>query len=175
MFSIHHDGQAREELTLDLDEIARAGARRMLAHALEAEVDVYIEAAKDQRDENGHALVVRNGHAKEREILCGTGAVKVKASRVIQECDRATLHASLAEGYGGVASALPAWAFDRGLHPGIGGVFRHGSWPVGCDYHPPGPRVARGAQAVHGPLSFRAGVRLRVGRRRPHWGKARKR
>ena len=54
----------------------------MLAHALEAEVDAYIEAAKDQRDEDGHALVVRNGHAKEREILCGTGAVKVKAPRV---------------------------------------------------------------------------------------------
>ena len=82
MLSIHHDGQAREELSLDLDEIARAGARRMLAHALEAEVDAYIEAAKDQRDEDGHALVVRNGHAKEREILCGTGAVKVKAPRV---------------------------------------------------------------------------------------------
>ena len=79
MFSIHHDGQAREELSLDLDEIARAGARRMLAHALEAEVDAYIEAAKDQRDENGHALVVRNGHAKEREVLCGAGAVEVKA------------------------------------------------------------------------------------------------
>lgn len=82
MFSIHHDGQAREDLTLDLDEIARAGARRMLAHALEAEVDAYVEAAKDQRDENGHALVVRNGHAKEREILCGAGAVELKAPRV---------------------------------------------------------------------------------------------
>jgi hypothetical protein len=46
MFRLHHDGEAREELTLDLDEIARAGARRMLAHALEAEVDSYIEAAK---------------------------------------------------------------------------------------------------------------------------------
>ena len=82
MFSIHHDGEAREGLTLDLDEIARAGARRMLAHALEAEVDAYIEAAKDQRDENGRALVVRNGHAKEREILCGAGAVEIKAPRV---------------------------------------------------------------------------------------------
>jgi putative transposase len=82
MFSIHYDGQAREELTLDLDEIARAGARRMLAHALEAEVDAYIEAAKDQRDKNGHALVVRNGHANEREILCGAGAVELKAPRV---------------------------------------------------------------------------------------------
>jgi putative transposase len=82
MFSIHHDVEAREELTLDLDEIARAGARRMLAHAVEAEADAYIEAAKDQRDVNGHALVVRNGHAKEREILCRAGALELKAPRI---------------------------------------------------------------------------------------------
>ena len=69
MRRIHQEEKAREELTLDLDEIARHGARRMLAQALEAEVDAYIETAKDQRDGNGHALVVRNGRAREREIL----------------------------------------------------------------------------------------------------------
>jgi hypothetical protein len=36
----------REQFTLDLDEIARRGARRMLAEALEAEVQTYIEAAR---------------------------------------------------------------------------------------------------------------------------------
>src|SRR5215217_2154345 len=30
----------------------------------------------------GHALVVRNGHAREREVLLGAGAVEVKAPRV---------------------------------------------------------------------------------------------
>jgi transposase-like protein len=54
----------------------------MLAEALEAEVEAYIEAAKDQRDEDGRALVVRNGHAREREILLGAGKVEVKAPRV---------------------------------------------------------------------------------------------
>ena len=82
MFRVHQDDEAREELALDLDEIARQGARRMLAQALEAEVNVYIEAASDQRDERDHALVVRNGHAREREILCGAGAVEVRAPRV---------------------------------------------------------------------------------------------
>jgi putative transposase len=67
---------------LDLDEIARAGARRMLAEALEAEVADYIEAAREQRDEQGRALVVRNGYAREREVLLGAGAVEVKAPRV---------------------------------------------------------------------------------------------
>jgi transposase-like protein len=69
-------------MLLDLDEIARQGARRMLAEALEAEVDAYIETARGERDENGHALVVRNGHANEREVLLGAGSVAVKAPRV---------------------------------------------------------------------------------------------
>ena len=67
---------------LDLDEIARQGARRMLAEALEAEVRDYIEAATAERDELGRALVVRNGYAREREILCGAGSVEVRAPRV---------------------------------------------------------------------------------------------
>ncbi len=50
MFRVHQDKMAREELMLDLDEIARQGARRMLAQALEAEVEAYLDAAKDQRD-----------------------------------------------------------------------------------------------------------------------------
>ncbi len=41
MRSIHHDEGAREDLSVDLDEIARQGARRMLAQALEAEVEAY--------------------------------------------------------------------------------------------------------------------------------------
>ena len=45
---------------LDLDELAHQGARKMLAQALEAEVEAYLDAARDQRDKNGHALVVRN-------------------------------------------------------------------------------------------------------------------
>ena len=44
MHRLHQDEAKREELLLDLDEIARAGARRMLAEALEAEVQEYIEA-----------------------------------------------------------------------------------------------------------------------------------
>jgi transposase-like protein len=67
---------------LYLDEIARQGARRMLAEALEAEVQDYLDAARGERDEQGRALVVRNGHANEREILCGAGEVEVKAPRV---------------------------------------------------------------------------------------------
>lgn len=67
---------------LTLDEIAREGARRMLVTALEAEVATYIEAHHDARDENGCALVVRNGKGRERQVTMGSGAVRVRAPRV---------------------------------------------------------------------------------------------
>jgi transposase-like protein len=65
-----------------LDEIAREGARRMLAAALRAEADAYIDQFVDERDEDGHRLVVRNGHAEPRTVLCAAGAVEVHAPRV---------------------------------------------------------------------------------------------
>lgn len=82
MQRLHQNAEAREQPMLDLDEIIRAGAKRMLAQALEAEVQDYLDAAKGQRDEQGHALVVRNGHAPQREVLCGAGSVALKAPRV---------------------------------------------------------------------------------------------
>jgi transposase-like protein len=82
MERIHQDEHDREQAMLDLDEIVRQGARRMLAEALEAEVRDYIEAARSERDEQGRALVVRNGYAKERKVLCGAGSVEARAPRV---------------------------------------------------------------------------------------------
>jgi transposase-like protein len=54
----------------------------MLAAALEAEVDAYIEGLVDELDENGHRLVVRNGHAEARTVTTGAGAIGVQAPRV---------------------------------------------------------------------------------------------
>ncbi len=82
MDRIHHDDEAREGFMPDLDEIAREGARRMLACALKAEVESYVEAAGGERDGKGRALVARSGYAREREVVLGAGSVKVKAPRV---------------------------------------------------------------------------------------------
>lgn len=65
-----------------LDEIVRAGARRMLAAALEAEVAAYIQAHKDERDQSGRAMVVRHGKGKERTIQSGAGQMEIQAPRV---------------------------------------------------------------------------------------------
>jgi len=64
-----------------LDEIAREGARRLLAQALELEVAEYLETHQ-ARDANGHALVVRNGKARPRQITLGSGTVQIQAPRV---------------------------------------------------------------------------------------------
>jgi hypothetical protein len=56
-----------------IDEIVREGARRMLAEVLQAEVDAYIAAFRDQRDEAGRRLVVRNGSHQPREVLTTAG------------------------------------------------------------------------------------------------------
>ncbi|MFL6226479.1 MAG: IS256 family transposase [Actinomycetes bacterium] len=76
------DEAARAELHADLDELAREGARRMLAAALEAEVDDYLVVHAAERDEGGRRLVVRNGHARQREVTTVAGAVAVRAPRV---------------------------------------------------------------------------------------------
>ena len=44
-----------------IDGIVRAGARLMLAAALQAEVADSIDRFSDEVDENGHRPVVRNG------------------------------------------------------------------------------------------------------------------
>ena len=58
--------EGNDEVTVTLDELAREGARRMIAAALEAEVEQYVTSLVDEVGEDGKRLVVRNGHAKER-------------------------------------------------------------------------------------------------------------
>ena len=82
MLRVVTDEPTGEHLPSVLDEIVREGARRMLAAALEAEVDAYIEAHTDERDERGKRLVVRNGHAEPRSITTGAGSVEIEAPRV---------------------------------------------------------------------------------------------
>jgi transposase-like protein len=65
-----------------LTGILREGAQKLLAQAIEAEVDAHIEAHKELRGERGHRLVVRNGHKDERELQTGAGPVTVRQPRV---------------------------------------------------------------------------------------------
>ena len=82
MLRVVQDEAARAEFAGVLDEIVRDGARRMLAAALEFEVDSYVTAATGERDDKGHALVTRNGKARARTVVTGAGALEIRAPRV---------------------------------------------------------------------------------------------
>src|SRR5215218_2109162 len=105
MLSVVADETARTELCADLDELAREGARRMLAAALEAEVDAYLAAHAAERDEGGRRLVVRNGHARQREVTTVAGALPVRAPRV----DDRRIHPQTGERARFRSVILPPW------------------------------------------------------------------
>jgi transposase-like protein len=90
----------QDELKLDLDALVREGARRMLLAALNAEVDEYIAQHANQRDEDGRALVVRNGVAEPRKVTTAAGELEIQAPRVH---DRR-------EGQRFTSALLPPWA-----------------------------------------------------------------
>ena len=65
-----------------LEEIARRGAQQMLAEAMEAEVAEFLAQHADKRDENGHRMVVRNGHMPARELISGIGRIPIEQPRI---------------------------------------------------------------------------------------------
>ena len=72
----------------------------MLGAALKAEVDEYVAQHADQRDEDGHALVVRNGVAELQKMTTAAGELEIEAPRVH---DRR-------EGRRFTSAILPPWA-----------------------------------------------------------------
>jgi len=65
-----------------LGDILRQGAQKMLATAIENEVDQYIAEHQHLRDANGRHVVVGNGHLPARTIQTGVGPLEVQQPRV---------------------------------------------------------------------------------------------
>jgi putative transposase len=65
-----------------VEELARRGARKLLAQAMEVEVAEFIERHRDKTDGEGRRLVVRNGHLPERELVTGIGPLNIRQPRV---------------------------------------------------------------------------------------------
>lgn len=57
-----------ETVVAPLTELAREGARRMLAEALKAEADAFVASFCDERLEDGRQWIVRHGHGPERQV-----------------------------------------------------------------------------------------------------------
>src|ERR1700722_6859698 len=88
-----------------LSELAREGARRMLAQALVAEADAFVALWKDSKLPDGRDRVVRHGHGPHRAIQTGVGPVEVRRAKVR---DRGEVGAE--EKIRFTSSILPKWA-----------------------------------------------------------------
>ena len=64
-----------------LTEILRAGARQLLAQAIEVEVDAHIVVFAGLTDAKGRRRIVRQGYLPEREIQTGVGAALLGLTR----------------------------------------------------------------------------------------------
>ena len=74
----------RQPDTIDdpLTEVLRAGARELLAKAVEAEVEVFLADHAALRTTDGRKRIVRHGHGPERQVQTGIGAVVVRRAKV---------------------------------------------------------------------------------------------
>lgn len=73
-----------EAISDPLTDVLRNGARQLLAKAIEAEVDVFLEQYAELQTPDGHQRIVRHGHRPERRIQTGIGAVPVHRANI---CD----------------------------------------------------------------------------------------
>lgn len=85
-----------------LTEVLRNGARKLLAAAIEAEVEEFLVKQRDQQIETGKTRFVRNGYLPEREIQTGIGQIRVQVPRVRDrgfEKDGVRFHSALIPKY----------------------------------------------------------------------------
>src|SRR5258707_7360175 len=88
-----------------LRELAREGARRMLAQMLIAEADAFVAMWTDLKLPDGRDRVVRHGHGPHRAIQTGIGPVEVRRAKARDRGDVGT-EAKIRF----TSSILPKWA-----------------------------------------------------------------
>src|SRR5690606_24042987 len=98
----HHPGSVVDPLT----ELARDGARQMLAAALKAEAASFVAEFADDRLSDGRQRIVRHGTGPERMIQTGIGPIPVQRQKVR---DRAT-DVPAERKIRFTSSILPKWA-----------------------------------------------------------------
>src|SRR6516162_4281030 len=107
-----------------LTDLLRSGAQRLLAQAIQAEVEGYLAARRDVRDEAGRQQVIRNGSLPQRILHTGVGTVEVKQPRVRDRRpagQRETFHSSILPPYlrktKSIEELIP-WLYLKGVSTG---------------------------------------------------------
>ena len=94
-----------DEINDPLTDILRAGARKLLAQAIEIEAEAFLANMRDLKLSDGRERLVRHGHGPERTIQTGIGPVEVRRVKIrdrgaVGEADRIRFTSAL----------LPKWA-----------------------------------------------------------------
>ena len=108
-----------------ITDILRQGARKLLAQALETEIEIFLYNYKELTDESGHQRIVRNGYLPERNIQTGIGPVPVNAPRVrdrhCNSSDRIQFSSSILPAYlrktKSMEELIP-WLYLKGISTG---------------------------------------------------------
>src|SRR3954469_18450571 len=79
-----HVLRLRQPDTIDdpLTDILRAGARKLLAQAIEIEAEAYLASMRELKLPDGRERLVRHGHGPERMIQTGIGPVEVSRVKI---------------------------------------------------------------------------------------------
>jgi transposase-like protein len=112
----------REAISDPLTDLLRSGAQQLINQAVEAELWELLSQHSGRRTENGHAVVVRNGHLPERELQTGLGPVTVRIPKVRSKTgEPVTFRSALVPPYvrktKSLEAALP-WLYLKGVSSG---------------------------------------------------------
>ncbi len=117
----------QDEYTDDpLTEVLRKGARDLLAQAVEEEATAFLAAHAALRDDEGHQMIVFNGHLPERTIQTGIGAIpvcgrRVRDQRKIPKADRIVFTSTILPRYLRRSKSLEElipWLYLKGISTG---------------------------------------------------------
>ena len=110
----------------ELTSLLKEGVRQLLQVAIESEGADYIDKHKSTLDNNGHRMLVRNGHHPERNIQTGLGPIPVKKPKVNdkrfnENDERIRFDSEILPAYlkrtGSIEELVP-WLYLRGISTG---------------------------------------------------------
>lgn len=116
-----------DEYTEDpLTAVLRKGARDLLAQAVETEATAFLAAHAAIRDDEGHQMIVLNGHLPERTMQTGIGAIpvcgrRVRDQRKIPKADRIQFTSQILPRYLRRSKSLEElipWLYLKGISTG---------------------------------------------------------
>ena len=105
-----------------LTEMLRMGAKQLIQHAVESELEALLLQHSERRTDDGKVGVVRNGYLPERELQTGLGPVTVRIPKVRAKTgEPVTFRSALVPPYvrktKSLEAALP-WLYLKGVSSG---------------------------------------------------------